>query len=215
MGKGTGHTELPDTKMTSKRIWSNTAEQVESVVVACIPNWRSYPRVLRAVLASLYRYGNLDECLDDMQNIEMFADHMQKYATAEQKAEVRKFAEAWFVDGKLPKRGKTSLTFTLLNQQLFYESTIASNTKMYLSQGNQSASDVKMAIEGGYGNALEMERTRHNAIRKAQADKKARDILSEVALEGDTEAEQMFEGREIEYIPPVEASTEWGEENEA
>lgn len=214
MGSGKGHTELPDTKSTSKRLWSNTAEQVENVVLACIPNWRSYPRVIRATLASLYRYGSLDECLDDMQNIEEFAEHMQKYATPAHKEEVKKIAAAWFEKGEMPKRGKTPLTFTLLNQQLFYESTMNSNAKVYLSQGGQSASDVKMAIEGGYGNALEMERVRHNAIRKAQADRKAAEIRADVMTEQEETNTEMFEGKTVEYVKPTENTTEWGEENE-
>ena len=195
-----------DTKATSKRLYSNSAEQVEGMVLACIPNWRVYPRPLRVLLASLPRFGSFSECLHSFAGWDDFVD-LDKTCDVKYRDEVKEIARLWYEDGELPKRGKRELTFTLLNQQLFYESTMAANAKMYLTTGNQNASDVKMAVEGGFGNALEIERIRHNAVRKADAERKAGKILSDVMTDREEEG-GIFDGERVEYIPPIAASEE-------
>ena len=195
-----------DTKATSKRLYSNSAEQVEAMVIDCVPNWRVYPRPLRVLLASLPRFGSFKECLQSFADWDEFVG-LDETCDPVYRDEVKAIASEWYDKGRLPKRGKRELTFTLLNQQLFYESTMAANAKMYLTVGNQNASDVKMAVEGGFGNALEIERIRHNAVRKADAERKAGKILSDVMTDREEEG-GIFDGERIEYVPPIAASEE-------
>lgn len=195
------------TKNTSTRLGSNTAQGVERSVVAALPKWLSYPRVLRVVFGQLYRFGSLAECLDTLgKEIESFTDDWAKYVSADQRKELDAFALGWYGAGKLPKAVGKALTFTQINQQLFYEATMGSNA--LVSFGGAGAQDIKMSLEGGYGNHLEIERARHNAIRKARAEHDARTALENELFQA-TDVNDVFGGQEMEYNPfEVNASTE-------
>lgn len=186
------------TKNTSTRLGSNTAAGVEKSVLKALPRWRSYPRCVRVVFGQLYRFGSMAECMRELRLNEDFDAEWDRNADAQGIADLEKVADVWYKTGKLPKGIGKDLTFTQINQQLFYEATMGSNGIVALGAGG--ATDLKMAIEGGYGNHLEIERARHNAIRKARAEFDAKQ-----ALENDSfvqaSVDDMFNSKVMEYNP--------------
>ena len=181
------------TRNTSKRLESNSAITVERVVLGCIPKWRVYPRCLLMVFGSLYRFGSLEECISCLRSEnEGFDEEWESYVSREFFDDVREFAEKWYSGESIGRFEYTDLTFTHINQQLFYESTMRGNVALF-GDGNRNASDVKLAIEGGFGNHVEVERMRHNAFRKAKAEQEAK-----------------MQAFDMQYADPEDAGDIWG-----
>ena len=187
------------TRNTSTRLASNNAEGVERAVIQGLPNWRSYPRVLRVLFGQVYRFASLAECVAILgREIDDFNEDFANYVDKAQLKELEKFADNWFKHGVMPKTDSKPLSFTQINQQLFYEATMGSNAAVAF--GSAGSQDVKMAAEGGYGNHLAVERLRHNTMRKADAEQAARDAV-EVEMMSRDDGSDMFGGKELEYSP--------------
>lgn len=184
---------------TSRRLSSNNADGIERRVLAAIPGWRRLPRCVRVVYGALGRYGSLAECLADFQEDEDFALSWGRHVGDVEDAELREFAAGWYERGELPKAGKTALTFTNINQQLFYEATQEANAALYLGKGGKSSGDVKLADAGGYGNHLHVEKMLHNTVRQAFANRDAREMVDASGVA--SEEQSLFGGKELEYDP--------------